>query len=53
MTEFLQQILDGLSAGLVYGVLALALCVVFQGTGMLNFSQGELATLSALSLIHI
>jgi branched-chain amino acid transport system permease protein len=47
MTELLQQTLDGLSAGLVYGILALALSVVFQGTGMLNFSQGEMATLSA------
>lgn len=47
MTELLQQTLDGISAGLVYGVLALALSVVFQGTGMLNFSQGEMATLSA------
>ena len=53
MTEFLQQILDGLSAGLVYGVLALALCVVFQGTGMLNFSQGELATLSAYATLML
>ena len=47
MTEFFQQVLDGLSSGLVYGMLALALSVVFQGTGMLNFAQGEMATLSA------
>ncbi len=47
MTELLQQTLDGLSAGLIYGILALALSVVFQGTGMLNFAQGEMATLSA------
>jgi branched-chain amino acid transport system permease protein len=47
MTELLQQVLDGLSSGLVYGMLALALSVVFQGTGMLNFAQGEMATLSA------
>jgi branched-chain amino acid transport system permease protein len=47
MTELLQQLLDGLSSGLVYGMLALALSVVFQGTGMLNFAQGEMATLSA------
>lgn len=53
MTEFIQQILDGLSTGLVYGVLALALCVVFQGTGMLNFSQGELATLSAYATLML
>jgi branched-chain amino acid transport system permease protein len=47
VTELLQQILDGLSSGLIYGLLALALSVVFQGTGMLNFAQGEMATLSA------
>jgi branched-chain amino acid transport system permease protein len=47
MTELLQQLLDGLSSGLVLGILALALSVVFQGTGMLNFAQGEMATLSA------
>ncbi|WP_326793523.1 MULTISPECIES: branched-chain amino acid ABC transporter permease [unclassified Streptomyces] len=47
MTELLQQMVDGLSSGLVYGILALALSVVFQGTGMLNFAQGEMATLSA------
>jgi branched-chain amino acid transport system permease protein len=51
MTEVLQQILDGLSSGLVYGVLALALSVVFQGTGMLNFAQGEMATLSAFGML--
>jgi branched-chain amino acid transport system permease protein len=51
MIEFIQQALDGLSAGLIYGVLALALSVVFQGTGMLNFSQGEMATLSAYCML--
>jgi branched-chain amino acid transport system permease protein len=51
MTELLQQILDGLSSGLIYGVLALALSVVFQGTGMLNFAQGEMATLSAYVML--
>lgn len=51
MTELLQQILDGLSSGLVYGVLALALSVVFQGTGLLNFSQGAMATLSAYVML--
>jgi len=51
MTELLQQLLDGLSSGLVYGMLALALSVVFQGTGMLNFAQGEMATLSAYATL--
>lgn len=48
MTELLQQIFAGLSNGIVYGGLALALCVVFQGTGVLNFGQGEMAAFSTL-----
>jgi branched-chain amino acid transport system permease protein len=47
MTEFIQQVLAGLATGVIYAGLALALGVVFQGTGMLNLAQGELATLSA------
>jgi branched-chain amino acid transport system permease protein len=47
MTEFLQQIVTGISVGLVYGGLALALNVVFQGTGVMNFAQGEMAAFSA------
>lgn len=47
MTEFLQILLDGLTTGTVYAALALALSVVFQGTGMLNFAQGELAVVAA------
>jgi branched-chain amino acid transport system permease protein len=47
MTELIQQIVSGLAIGLVYAGLALALSVVFQGTGVLNFAQGEMAALSA------
>ncbi|WP_394552042.1 branched-chain amino acid ABC transporter permease [Agromyces sp. MMS24-JH15] len=47
MIEFLQISLDGLMTGVVYAALALALGVVFQGTGMLNLSQGELAVVAA------
>jgi branched-chain amino acid transport system permease protein len=48
MDEFLQQIFSGLAIGMVYGGLALALCVIFQGAGVLNFAQGELAALATL-----
>jgi branched-chain amino acid transport system permease protein len=47
MTLFLQQILSGVASGLIYGSLALALVVVFDGTGVMNFAQGEMAALSA------
>lgn len=46
MTLFFQQVVSGLATGIIYGGLALALSVVFSGTGVLNFAQGELATLT-------
>jgi branched-chain amino acid transport system permease protein len=44
---FLQQLVSGLSIGLVYGGLALALVLVFKGTGIVNFAQAEMAGLTA------
>jgi branched-chain amino acid transport system permease protein len=46
MEYLLQQILSGVATGLVYGSLALALVLVYRGSGVLNFAQGELAGLS-------
>jgi branched-chain amino acid transport system permease protein len=47
MTDVVQQIVVGLSIGLVFAGIALALNVVYQGTGVLNFAQGEMAVFSA------
>lgn len=47
MTELWQQILSGLGTGFIYASLALAICVVYQGTGVVNFAQGVMATGSA------
>ncbi len=49
MTDLLQQLIAGLSIGLVYAGIALALTVVYQGTGVLNFAQAEMAGLSAFA----
>ncbi len=43
MEEFLQQIVNGISNGAVYGALALALVLVYRASGLLNFAQGEMA----------
>ncbi|KHL15140.1 branched-chain amino acid transport system permease protein [Mumia flava] len=43
MELFLERLIIGLTNGSVYALLALALVVVFRGTGTLNFAQGELA----------
>jgi branched-chain amino acid transport system permease protein len=47
MANFLQQVVSGLASGGVYGSLALAIVLIHRATGVLNFAQGEMATLSA------
>lgn len=46
MDYFAQQALNGLSLGLIYAGLALALVLVYQASGALNIAQGELASFS-------
>jgi branched-chain amino acid transport system permease protein len=47
MAHFWQQVVSGLASGGIYGLLALAIVLIHRATGVLNFAQGELATLSA------
>jgi branched-chain amino acid transport system permease protein len=47
VTNFLQQVVSGLASGGIYGLLALAVVLIHRSTGIVNFAQGELATLSA------
>jgi branched-chain amino acid transport system permease protein len=47
MTNFVQQVVSGLASGGIYGALALAIVLIHRSTGVINFAQGELATLSA------
>jgi branched-chain amino acid transport system permease protein len=47
VTNFLQQIVSGLASGGIYGSLALAIVLIHRATGVINFAQGEMATLSA------
>jgi len=47
VANFIQQVVSGLASGGIYGSLALALVLIHRSTGVLNFAQGELATLSA------
>jgi branched-chain amino acid transport system permease protein len=47
MGTFIQLVVDGLSTGSVYAALALAIVLVNQSTGLINFAQGGMAVLSA------
>ena len=46
MEAFLHQIFSGLSSGVIYGSVALALVMIYQATHHINFAQGEMATFS-------
>ncbi len=43
MLLFLEYLFAGISNGAIYAALALALVMVFRGTGTINFAQGEMA----------
>jgi branched-chain amino acid transport system permease protein len=47
MQLFMQQIVEGLASGAIYASLALALVLIYRATRIVNFAQGEMATLSA------
>lgn len=49
MAELWQQVVSGLATGGVYASLALAIVVVHRASGVVNFAQGELATLSTFA----
>lgn len=46
MELFLQLLVEGIASGAIYGSLALALVFSFRSTNVVNFAQGEMATLS-------
>lgn len=54
MQELLQQVLSGIASGGIYASLALALVLIYNAMGLVNFAQGEMAmfaTFLALTLI--
>lgn len=46
-TTFVQLVVDGLAQGSIYGALALAIVLVNQATGLVNFAQGGMAVLGS------
>ena len=50
MELFLQRMVDGLSEGSVYALIALGLVIIYRGTGHLNFAQGEMALFSTFTV---
>jgi branched-chain amino acid transport system permease protein len=47
MTNFLQQLINGLTLGSIYGLIAIGYTMVFGIIGMVNFAHGDVFMLSA------
>ena len=46
MQLFIEQFLNGIGFGVVYGSVALAIVMIYRVTHLLNFAQGEMALFS-------
>jgi branched-chain amino acid transport system permease protein len=46
MQEFLQQVVSGIAVGGIFASLALALVLIYNAMGLVNFAQGEMAMLA-------
>ena len=49
--QILQQLIQGLSLGSIYGLVALGYVLIYQAWGVLNFAQGEVCAIGAFSLL--
>jgi branched-chain amino acid transport system permease protein len=52
-SELVQQIVNALSLGSIYALLALGLSMVYGVLGMLNFAYGELVTICAYTMLLV
>lgn len=51
MTEVAQNVINWLSLGSIYALLALGIAVIFSVLGLINFAHGELVTISGYSMV--
>ena len=47
MTQFLSLLLNGISLGAIYALIALGFVIIFKATEVVNFAQGSLLLLGA------
>ena len=53
MSEFLQQLVNGLTAGSVYALIALGYTMVYGILGLINFAHGDLVMVGALVALTV
>src|SRR5678815_2160679 len=53
MGFFLEVLLGGLMAGVLYSLVALGLVLIFKASGVFNFAQGAMVLFAALTLVGL
>ena len=53
MGFFLEVLLGGLMAGVLYSLVALGLVLIFKASGVFNFAQGAMVLFAALTLVRL
>ena len=50
--QFLEVLISGLLAGVLYSLVALGFVLIFKASGVFNFAQGEMVLTAALALVR-
>ena len=53
MLFFIEAVISGLMAGVMYSLVALGFVLIFKASGIFNFAQGVLALFAALTLVGL
>ena len=53
MTQFLSLLLNGVSLGAIYALIALGFVIIFKASEVVNFTQGSLLLLGAYSIARL
>ena len=48
MVELIQSLVNGVGIGLVYGLIAIGFCVIYNASGIVNFAQGVFVMLGGM-----
>src|SRR6185295_17829254 len=50
--QFLEVLISGLLAGVLYSMVALGFVLIFKASGVFNFAQGSMVLLAGLALVR-
>ncbi len=53
MTKFLQLLFSGVSLGMIYALIALGFVIIYKGSRIFNFAQGEFVMLAAYIVVAV